>query len=75
VAIDVADEKLVPYAKEYFDEPPDARDARFAHDDRWHVFLRVNDEETNGNLPEAGYYEVVHVTPEDCHALFGFDTR
>ena len=43
---------------------------RFAHDDDWHVFVRVNDEETNSNFPEEGYYQVVHVTPEDCRELF-----
>jgi hypothetical protein len=70
VPIDVVEEKLVPFEKEYFDEPPDLDPERFAHDDDWHVFVRVNDEETNSNFPEEGYYQVVHVTPEDCRELF-----
>src|SRR4051812_15734425 len=73
VPIDVVEEKLTPFEKEFQDEPPDLHPERFAHDTRWHVFVRVNDEETSTNYPEQGYYQVVHVTPEDCRALFGFD--
>ena len=71
VPIDVVEEKLVPYEKRFFDEPPDLDPGRFAHDADWHVFVRVNDEETNSNFPEEGYYQVVHVTPDDCRNLFG----
>ena len=70
VAIDEASEKLVPFEKRYFDEPPDLDPGRFAHDDDWHVFMRVNEEEVNGAFPEEGYYQLVHLTPQDCRALF-----
>lgn len=70
LAIDVVEEKLVPFEKVYFDEPPDLDPGRFAHDDAWHVFVRVNDEETDGVFPEEGYYEVVNVTPDDCREMF-----
>ena len=72
VPIDVVEEKLTPFEKEFHDEPPDLHPERFAHDEAWRVFVRVNDEETNSNFPEEGYYRVVHVTPEDCRELFGF---
>jgi len=71
VPIDVVEEKLTPFEKRYHDEPPDLDPQRFAHDDAWHVFVRVNDEETNANFPDEGYYQVVHVTPDDCRSLFG----
>jgi hypothetical protein len=70
LAIDLVEEKLVPFEKVYFDEPPDLDPERFAHDDDWHVFVRINDEETDGVFPEQGYYEVVNVTPDDCRQLF-----
>ena len=73
VPIDRLEEKLAPFEKAYHDEPPDLHPERFAHDDAWHVFVRVNDEETNPNFPEEGYSEVVHVTPDDCRALFGLN--
>jgi hypothetical protein len=75
VAMDVLEAKLVPFEKAFQDEPPDLHPERFDHDDRWHVFVRVNDEETNGNFPEEGYYEVIHVTPDDCRDLFGMGGR
>jgi hypothetical protein len=72
VPIDVVEAKLVPFEKRYLDEAPDLAPGRFAHDDAWHVFVRVNEEETNSNFPEQGYYQVIHVTPDDCRELFGF---
>ena len=70
VPIDTVVEKLVPFEKRFFDEPPDLQPDRYAHDDDWHVFVHVHDEETNAGYPEEGYYEVVHVTPDDCRRLF-----
>ena len=70
IPIDTVEEKLVPFEKEYLDEPPDLDPGRFAHDDEWHVFVHVHDEETDGSFPDEGYYEVVNITPDDCRQLF-----
>ena len=68
--IDVVEERLVPFEKQYLDEPPDLHPQRFAHDDDWHVFVHVHEEEADAGFPEEGYYEVVNITPEDCRRLF-----
>lgn len=70
VPMSLVEEKLVPFEKQYFDEPPDLDPRRFSHDDDWHVFVRVNDEETNAVFPDSGYYQLVHVTPDDCREFF-----
>ena len=70
VPIDRVEEQLTPFEKEYFDEPPDLDPELFAHDDRWHVFVRVNDEETTPTFPDEGYYQVVNVTPDDVRGFF-----
>lgn len=71
VPITLVEEKLSPFEKDYRDEPPDLDPASFAHDDDWHVFVHVHDEETDGGFPDEGYYEVVNLTPDDCRSLFG----
>lgn len=70
VAMDVVETQLVPFEKRFFDEPPDLDPALFAHDDDWHVFVHVHDEETDSSFPDEGYYHVVNVTPDDCRRLF-----
>ena len=72
VAMDVLEDKLTPFEKAFEDEPPDLDPQRFSHDDAWHVYARVNDEETNTNFPGEGYYRLVHLSPQDVRALFGF---
>ena len=36
-----------------------------------HVVVRVDDAEINGSFPEAGYYHIVGMTPDDARQLFG----
>jgi hypothetical protein len=74
VAIDILEEKLVPYAKQYYDAPPSfnpasgpsRKDAPFRH-----VLVRVAEKEIDDVFPEAGYYHIVHLAPYECAQLLG----
>jgi hypothetical protein len=63
VPIEVAIDKLTPFEKKYFDAPPALEGEG--------VVLRVGEAEINAVFPEEGYYQVTHLTPEDCRGLFG----
>lgn len=63
VAIETAIDKLTPFEKRYFDAPPVLEGGG--------VILRVDESETNAVFPDEGYYQVTHLTPEDCRGLFG----
>lgn len=62
VPIEVAIDKLTPFEKKYFDAPPALEGEG--------VVLRVSENETNAVFPDEGYYQVTHLTPEDCRGLF-----
>ena len=71
VPIETVVAKLTPFAKEYYDVPPDFR-GDGDHDGQFrHVVVHVREEETNAVFPDEGYYRIPGLTPEDCRELFG----
>lgn len=67
-------EKLTPFETRYSVVPQDFNPAHGpakAGEPYRHVVIRVEEGEINGSFPDAGYYEVVALTPEDSRELFG----
>jgi hypothetical protein len=73
VAINAVMEKLTPYEKRYSDEPPGISPPKGGAHDHGQVVVRVNEEETNSAYPDAGYYHIVELTPEEARGLFGIE--
>lgn len=74
VDIETLTERLTPFEKRYYDAPPDIHpdEGRPAARDAFkHVLVRIHEGEVNAVFPEAGYYHVPNLTPEDCRRLFG----
>lgn len=74
VAMETLTEKLTPFEKRYFDAPPDINPAHgpsTAGDEYRHVVVKVEEGELNAVFPDAGYYHIPHLTPDDCERLFG----
>ena len=74
IPIETVTEKLTPFEKRYFDAPPDinpAAGSSSADDEYRHVIVKVDEAEINAVFPDAGYYHVPQLTPEDCRRLFG----
>jgi hypothetical protein len=65
-------EKLAPYEKRYSPEPPSIDPPKKGGDHRHgQVVVRINEEETNGNYPDEGYYHIVELTPDEARELLG----
>jgi hypothetical protein len=65
-------EKLTAFEKRYLEQAPSLTPPRGVGDhDHSHVVVRINEEETNTNYPDAGYYHIVELTPEEARELFG----
>jgi hypothetical protein len=74
VAVEKAAEKLTPFEKRYYDDPPEINPAHgpaLRKDEYRHVIVKIDEAEINAIFPDAGYYQIVALTPEDCHDLFG----
>ena len=74
VNVETLAEKLTPFEKRYFDAPPDINPAHgpAADEDEYrHVIVKVDEGELNAVFPDAGYYHIPHLTPDDCETLFG----
>ena len=66
VAIETVTEKLTPFEKRYFDAPPDITPTDGAA-----LIVKIDEAEINSVFPDAGWYHIPHLTPEDCQRLFG----
>ena len=67
-------DRLTAFETRYFVNPPDLNAAHGPareNEPYRHVVVRVEDGEINGSFPEAGYYHVAGMTPEDCREMFG----
>ncbi len=74
VPIETVTEKLTPFEKRYFDAPPDINPAHgpaSAQDPYRHVVVKIDETEINAVFPDAGYYHIPQLTPDDCRQLFG----
>ena len=74
VSIETVTEKLTPFEKRYFDAPPDINPAQGparSADEYRHVIVKIDEAEINAVFPDAGYYHIPHLTPDDCQRLFG----
>jgi hypothetical protein len=67
-------EKLTPFEKRLLDQPPRITPpkATSGHDHS-HVVVRINEEEINSNYPDAGYYHIVELTPQEARELLGIE--
>ena len=74
VNIETVTAKLTPFEKRYFDAPPDINPATGpskAQDEFRHIIVKIDENEINAVFPDAGYYHIPKLTPEDCEILFG----
>ena len=68
VSMDVLLEKTNDFETRFTQNPPDLNRAHGQAqpgDPYRHVVVRVDESELNGSFPEAGYYHIVGMTPED----------
>ncbi len=73
VPIETLTEKLTPFEKRYFDDPPDLNPgagpapagAPFRH-----VLVKIEESEINAVFPDAGYYVIRELAPEEFQKLF-----
>lgn len=74
VPMDTLVEKLTPFEKRYFDNPPDVNPAKgpASRDDEFrHVVVKVDEAEINSVFPKEGYYLIPELSADDCRRLFG----
>ena len=65
-------EKLTPFEKRYFLNPPTiAAPEGGRSDDYRHVVVHVEEGETNAIFPDEGYYYVPQLTADDGRRLLG----
>jgi hypothetical protein len=76
VPVETVIEKLTPFEKRFFDNPPDMHPEKGpapAEDPYRHVVVTIDEDELNSVFPKAGYYHVVGLTAEDACQLFGIE--
>ena len=69
-------EKTNDFETRFTTNPPDLNRAHgpaSAADPYRHVVVRVDEGELNGSFPEAGYYQVAGMTPDDARKSFGLE--
>lgn len=73
VPIEALAEKLTPFEKRYFDDPPDLNPAAgpaAAGEPFRHVLVKVDESEINAVFPDAGYYVIHELAPDEFQRLF-----
>ena len=74
VPVETVAEKLTPFEKRYFENPPtiNAAEGPAGRGDEYrHVVVHVFEDETNAIFPDEGWYYLPGLTPEDGRKLFG----
>jgi hypothetical protein len=74
VSMDKLLDKTTAFETRFTTNPPDfnrAHGPAGADEPFLHVVARVEETELNGSFPEAGYYHIVGMTPDDAREAFG----
>ena len=73
VPVETVAEKLTPFEKRYFLNPPTIAAPEGGSPDEYrHIVVKVDESETNAVFPDEGYYYLPGLTPDDGRRLLGF---